>query len=419
MHWKFLNDHYRIRMRILYVISYYKPAYVYGGPAKSVPALCEGLVKLGAGVSVFTTNANGNGHLSVPLHTPIDVDGVSVSYFPLAMGGMNFYSPQLGAVIRSQAGYFDLIVAEGIWEYALSPVVWAGLRYHVPFIITVRGQLFPWSLKKGFLKKQLFMFLFAHRYIDNAAGLQVSDNVEAKAVARFGWKTPIFIVPNGLDLSCYQNLPARGHLRSKLGIAENQKLLLFLGRLNHIKRPDIAIYSLAFAKKQGFQVSLVLAGPDEDGLTRNLIEFAKKNDCSENVYFTGLLTGDQILEALADADLLLMPSEVQESFGMATVEAMAAGLPVLVSEGVPAGYWAERAGAGKVVPCDRQCFAQSTCELLSSQGTMIEMGKQGRELANSRFEIRRVAEKMLDQFQSIVDTGRPIFETEYSISTLQ
>jgi glycosyltransferase involved in cell wall biosynthesis len=131
--------------------------------------------------------------------------------------------------------------------------------------------------------------------------------------------------------------------------------------------------------------------------------------CQARVHFTGLLDRQQILQAFAAADLLVMPSEPQsENFGLSAVEAMAAGLPVLVSEGVPVGHWAVQAGAGRVEPCDAQAFACAVAEMLSDPSRLAQMGANGRALVREKFEIGAVTRQLLAQFQSIIDTGRPL-----------
>ncbi len=84
-------------MKVLYITSVYKPAYAYGGPARSVPALCEGMARAGASVTVYTTDANGSSRLAVPLGRPLNMAGVWVNYFPLTSNAF-LYSRSLAAV---------------------------------------------------------------------------------------------------------------------------------------------------------------------------------------------------------------------------------------------------------------------------------------------------------------------------------
>jgi glycosyltransferase involved in cell wall biosynthesis len=130
--------------------------------------------------------------------------------------------------------------------------------------------------------------------------------------------------------------------------------------------------------------------------------------CHDKLHFTGLVEKERVVSALSDANLLLMPSEIQENFGMTGLEAMAAGVPILVSEGVPIGRWAQMAGAGRVVPCTKDAFQQAALELLTRPEQLMVMGQRGQELARQRFDILVVARQMLTQYQAIVTTGRPL-----------
>ena len=396
-------------MRIFVVVPYYKPAYIYGGPVHSIPSLYEALARLGVEVSVLTTNANGPGRLEVPLGQPLDVDGVTVRYFPLAIGGKFYYSPSLAAASASMMAGTDLVVLEGLWAHAVGPVARACLRAQVPYVMPLRGQLLPWSLRQKNWKKRLYLALRGRPILNKAAALHCTDHNEAEAAASLGLGAPTFIVPNGVDASRFSLLPERGALRQRFGIPMDGGVLLFLGRLHQKKRPDIAVEALAAAQDLPEEVHLVVAGPDEEGIASTLLAQAQRLGCTQRLHIIGLLRGDEVLQALVDADLMLMPSEPEsENFGMSALEAMAAGVPVLVSEGVPVGRWAQEAGAGLMTPCTGRDFAQETRELLLHPAQLQKMGEKGRRLVKERYDLPVVALQMLAQFQAIITTGRPL-----------
>jgi len=388
-------------MKILYVCSFYKPAYVYGGPTRSVSALCEELAHLGATVTVLTTNANGTQPLDVPLRQPVYVDGVTVYYHPVVPGfpRMFFYSPELAHVCEELVSAHDLVVLETFFTYPTGPVVKACLQMNKPYIIPPRGQLLFWALRQKQLKKQLYMVLLGRYYLDHAAALQCSDPVEFEALKSLKLKTPAFVVPNGLNTSVWKNLPPWGALRRTLGIPDDARVLLMLGRLHRVKNPELAVEMLGLLER--VDTHLIFAGPDEEGYQARLQNRAIALGCSNKIHFTGLLAGEALLQALADANLLVMPS-VMESFGMAAVEAMSAGLPVLLSEHVPVGRWVEEAGAGRQVACIPEVFAAACQEMLQDDHVLKEMGRQARILATQRFDISVVAKQMLAQCQAIV-----------------
>jgi glycosyltransferase involved in cell wall biosynthesis len=97
---------------------------------------------------------------------------------------------------------------------------------------------------------------------------------------------------------------------------------------------------------------------------------------------------------------------------MSAIEAMAAGLPILVSDGVPVGYGAESSGAGRMVPCTVDAFSQMTCELLADFDRLREMGRRGRILVRDRFDIAVVARQMLEQYQAILSQGKPLVNVQ-------
>ena len=397
-------------MKILYVTGYYTPAYVYGGPVKSVSSMCEALSSLGADVTVFTTNANGRKRLEVPLEQEIEVEGVKVYYYPIVPfpARSYFYSPKLAQVCKKKIAQYDLVFLETLYSHAMGAAVSACLQANVPYIISLRGQLLPWALRQKSWKKIPYLTLVGRRYLNGAAALHCTDPVEANALANLGIRSPTFLIPNALDASRFVSLPERGSLRESLGIPREAAVLLFLGRLHRIKRPDIAVEALAAAQTLGREVHLIIAGPDEEQLAPRLMAQGRRLSCEARLHMVGMLQGEKILQSLADADLLLMPSAIQESFGMSALEALAAGMPILTSEGVPVGHWAEKAGAGLVAPCRSENFARATRDLLSQPAHLQKMGEQGRRLVKERFDLQVVARQMLAQFQSVISTGKPL-----------
>jgi glycosyltransferase involved in cell wall biosynthesis len=396
-------------MRIVYVISYYKPAYSYGGPVRSVSALCEAMARVGADVCVLTTNANRPEQLKVPLSQPVDVNGVQVWYFPLMARGLKyFFSPQMVSAVQRHVPGADIVVAEVMWGHAIGAVMRASKDSGVPYVVPLRGQLMPWALKHHRWKKIPFFWLLGKRYLNEAAALHCTDQSEAELIKHLKLRTPVFVVPNGIDLQRFRVLPERGALRHRLQIPLDANVLLFLGRLNPIKRPDIAIEALASVSPQHGQPHLILAGPDESQLIPGLQAQAVSLGCERRVHFTGLLEGDEVLQALADADLVVMPSEVQENFGMTAVEALAAGVPILVSDRIPVGRWAVAAGAGVSVPNTPLAFSTALSGLLAAPTELKQMGECGRHLAQEHFDIQAVARNMLGQFRAIITTGHPL-----------
>ena len=199
-------------MKILCVAPYYKPAYVYGGPTRSNSQLCEALVKLGAEVTVLTTNANGPELLDVPLRIRTNVDGVEVFYYPVSRIPPHsfFYSPSLAKTCHQKVDKYDVAFLDTIFTHAMGPAVTACKQAGVPYIITLRSALLPWGLRHKQFRKKLYLALMGDTYFNHAAALHCTDPAESLAVEQLGLSAPAFVVPNGLDTHHFACLPARG-----------------------------------------------------------------------------------------------------------------------------------------------------------------------------------------------------------------
>ena len=205
-------------MRVLYVSSVYKPAYVYGGPARSVPSLCEGLAEAGADVEVFTTDANGRSRLKVLLGRPVRIDGVPVTYFPVA-SERYFYAPALVDAVRRQIHKFDVVEIDALFSSLLEPVAAICREAGIPYLVPPRGQLLPAALQEKRWKKRLYLKMAGLRTLNAAAGIHCSDPREAESLAQAGVTAPAFVVPNGLDRQQEPRVD-RSLIRAQIGIPD-------------------------------------------------------------------------------------------------------------------------------------------------------------------------------------------------------
>jgi hypothetical protein len=126
-------------LKILYVIPYYEPAFVYGGPARSAPALCRSLVAAGHEVTAFTTNANGDEELDVPIGMAVEVGKVRVYYFRRDGGRRFFYSAGLRRACLARTQEFDIVDSDSLWCYPMLPAARACKVYGVPRVESTRG----------------------------------------------------------------------------------------------------------------------------------------------------------------------------------------------------------------------------------------------------------------------------------------
>jgi len=375
-------------MRVLYISSVYKPAYVYGGPARSVPALCEGLAESGAGIEVFTTNANGRARLNVALERRLVVDGVAVTYFPLRHERY-LYAPALLDALRQQVRRFDVVAIDALFSGLFEPAASICREAAVPYIVPPRGQLLPWALREKRWKKMLYLNLAGRRSLNAAAGIHCTDSMEAEALQRAGVRAPAFVAPNGIEARATAD---GSSLRRELAMPDSSPLLLYAGRFHRVKRLDVAVATLASIPA----AYLLLVGPDEENLQASLRRQASSSGCADRLRFLPLQPGGAMLRVYAAADLFILPSDM-ESFGMAAAEAMASGLPLLASDHVPVGRWAVAANAGWVASNRGGDFACAAQALLSlPRDALVAMGRRAHVCAEENFGRSAAARRYLE-----------------------
>lgn len=382
---------------------FYKPSHVYGGPTRSISTLCENLVRIGCDVTLYTTNANGSTNLPIEPDVPHTVNGVTVHYFPRESGGNYFFSPRLAEACRRTIGKFELMYVASNWGYPFLPACRSASEAGVPYIVSPRASFkrAPWIGK--YWKKLTYHYLLERRLVQHAAALHYCTELERKDSGWLGLQPPSFVVPNPVDATEFKHLPPRGAFRRTWGIPEEKEVVLFLGRIDPQKGLDVTLHSFAKATVFHPKALLVLAGPEEDGYVQPLKKMAEKLGIMDRVLFTGFLESKTRVTALADSDVFILTS-YSENFGIAAVEAMAAGLPVIVSDrvGIAEELRAERAGV--VVSLDPAAVAVELIRLLASPDGRRQLSKRAVQLANEKYSPEIVAKAMLDEFEKFTGT---------------
>lgn len=400
------------RLRFLFVSPYYKPAHVYGGPSYSIPALCESLTRVGAQVTVFTTNANGRGDLPVPVGVLQEIEGVQVHYFQRDLPGNYFYSSQLRAVCytRIARSAFDLVYVASNWGHPFLPACRASQRAGVPYVVSPRASFKRNTWKGKFLKKIGYHLLFERALLQKASLIHYTTALESNDSRWLGLKPREAIVPNPLSLQEFKSLPPKGRFRSRHNISAGRKVILILGRVDPDKGLDLALQVLSRIAPRCPDAVLVIAGPEENNQIRHLLDQAGTLGVSDRVLFTGLLDLPRKLEAFVDADVFFSPSR-SENFGMAIVEAMACGLPVVVSDQVGVADMIVKEEAGLVVPLDPDRMAGALSQVLDDPSLGRRLGEKGLQMVSENFASETVARHLLHEFEALLGETAEIHGT--------
>jgi glycosyltransferase involved in cell wall biosynthesis len=208
-------------------------------------------------------------------------------------------------------------------------------------------------------------------------------------------------VPHGIDLSEFSDLPGKEKLRQRYPILKDKKVVLFLGRINWKKGLDILVQAYSILAKEKDNVHLMIVGNDEGGYIRKVKRWVREYGIEQRVTFTGILTGKEKLEAYAGSDIFVLPS-YSENLGIAVLEAMICGLPVIISNQVGIHKEVSGAEAGIVIETNTKQLAEAIKNLLDNPHICKKMGENGKRLVDRTFRLDRVTDEMVELYEDIL-----------------
>lgn len=359
-------------MRILNVTETYAPFLEFGGPPVKVRALSEGLARQGHTVGVLTADWGLEKRMQAqegkitaersPFGWRRTENGVQAIYLPtwLRYRAVS-WNPAVKRYCRARLQNFDVAHIFGLYDL-LGPAVAAACRVrNVPYVLEPIGMFVP--IVRSLRLKGLYHLVWGRRLFEGASAVIATSDQEAEELVAGGVPgAKITLRRNGVEMP--ESWPRPGVFREAHGIAEDAKLVLYLGRLSEKKSPDLLLQAFAKLLQQlgGKTLQLVFAGPDEGGATAKLEEMASQLGVRTRVHFAGAVFGADKWAAYRDAEVFVLPSQ-NENFGNTAAEAVAAGTPVIVTDqcGI-APLLADEAGL--VVRHDAVALAEALSQVL-------------------------------------------------------
>lgn len=371
-------------MRILHVVPTYLPAVRYGGPIYSVHALCRALAARGHDIHVYTTNVDGPDVSNVSLTEAVVVDGVTVRYFPCGLGRRLFRSPEMGRALAVDMRTFDAVHLHSVFLWPTLAAARAARRANVPYVLAPRGMLVGDLIeRKNRLLKTIWIWLFERANVENAAAIHVTSALEEAELAKLGLPARrVVVVANGIE-------PPDLLRPNPSAEAAQNPYVLSLGRINWKKGLDRLIAAMAYVPN----ATLLIAGNDEESYQPQLETMVRDMNLTEQVSFLGPAHNENKWDLMRSAALFVLPSH-SENFGIAALEAMACGCPVVVTPEVGLAGIIGGAGAGLVVDGDPKQLGTAIAALLADPGRRRLMGEAGKRLAAQDFSWARIAEQM-------------------------
>lgn len=389
-------------LRILHLIGSLDPAT--GGPPAVAARLAAAQGSAGSRVTIGFCSPNQ--HVDDELrHAYRQIPGMqAVTFAPLpCRHGLRgqFSARAARPALDRLVAEADIVHLHGVWEALLRAAAANSTRRNLPYVLSPHGMLHPWSLAQKAWKKRLALLLGYRRMLNGAAFLHVLNDDERRLLQPLGLRCPMVVVPNGVFFEELDDLPPAGTFRAAQADLWHDPYVLFLSRLHFKKGLDYLADAFARVADALPGVRLVVAGPDE-GARDEFERRVRRLGITHRVHLVGPLYGRDKLAALVDAACFCLPSR-QEGFSVAVTEALAVGVPVVISEGCNFPEVAE-AGAGRVVPLDAGAVAGALREVLADAEVRRRMGEAGRELVRGRFTWPQIARQMLEAYREAIDT---------------
>ena len=387
-------------MKVLHVIP--SVSAIHGGPSFAVKLMTRALANTGISVDVATTDDNGKRCLSVPLGQPLKLAEVTYWYFHRQTSFYKFSWP-LTVWLAKHIVDYDLLHIHALFSYAALPASWLAARVGVPYILRPLGTLNRWGMQHRRRRlKQLSFPLIERAIINRASLLHYTSENERDEARALGVERPHAIIPLGVELEAIPHARSQAWLAQRAPQLAGRRIVLFLSRIDPIKGLELLLQAFAQVRATGAEVGLLIAGHGEPAYVLNLQRLAVGLGIADDVYWAGFVSGVDKQGALAAADVFALPS-YSENFGVAVVEAMAAGLPVVISDQVGINNEVVDAGAGSAVPCEVNQITTALLHVIDDPSARIMMGERGRKLVSERYSIAGTTKMLLEAYSGIAN----------------
>lgn len=373
----------------------------YGGPATAMPLLAQGLSALGLKVDIAT--------LRDAAEKPVVADG-QWQYtdhsrriaFP-SQGTPYRISTALASWLTKHATDYDLIHGHAVLTHSSASAMRAAKRANVPYIVRPLGILNRWGMqaKRRWLK-QILMRWVDGPLLRHASAIHVTSLQEQGEIERYGFGIPILLLPLGLDLTAPPDPGQALSFLSQFPEAKGDPSVLFLSRIHPKKGIELLMNAFASLRSAHPRARLIIAGEGEAVYESQLHSHAASLGITEAVTWTGFIDGAAKQAAFAAADIFCLTS-FSENFGMALLEAMAAGRPCLSSDQVALGAEAAAANAVACCRCDQDSVTSALMRLAAmTPAERQALGQKGRDYAVHHHSIQTVGERLLQVYHDTI-----------------
>jgi len=378
-------------MNILHVIRDLAPET--GGPVSALYGLVEAQAHDGHLVNVITTDYG----VSEPLFC---CDNVTITLCRCTLDEWR-YSPAMKTILTGLIEAADMIHIHTVWEYPTLIASRLAIKYHKPCILRPCGMLDGWSMDQSSFKKKIYLQLFSRFLFHPKLLLHFTAEGE-KEKSYFPNYLKSFVMPNGLPLKAFGDRSTAAEFYKNFPSLKGKRIVLFLGRVDPKKQPDVAICAFSTIAPSDQDLHLVIAGPcNNESYRDSLSKLADKLGVLRRITFTGMLQGAVLYAAYRAAEVYVLPS-LQENFGNTVAEAMAGSCPVVISDQVDIKNYIDDKNVGVICGTGHVSVSKALNDILSNPHKGRQMGENGRVLVENNFTWPQVSEKLERVYREII-----------------
>jgi glycosyltransferase involved in cell wall biosynthesis len=372
-----------------------------GGPPRVAVRLAVGAANLGHDVTIIYHETPNAREAIKKLFA--DVPGSDLIHhhlLPPRNRLTNIFLAKLRREIDRIIDGYDIVHVHSVWDGICRSAMASASKHRVPFVMLGNGMFSAWSLRQSRLKKRLALATGVRGLLNHAAFLQALGLDEKEEFLQLGLTSPIEIIPNGIDPDEFHPLPKRGLFYAAHPQLKGRPYIVFMSRLHHKKGLDYLAAAFAEVAPLHPDVQLVVAGPDEGARTgfENDIRAA---GLADRTHIVGPLFGRDRFTVLRDGACFCLPSR-QEGFSVAILEAMACGIPVVISEACNFPKLAE-IFAGDIVPLEPHAIAKALNRILSVPALGHRMSNEARMLVYLDFTWPEIAKRLVAAYERAIN----------------
>ena len=354
-----------------------------GGPSRSVPMLVKGLAELGVDITLMTIKSE-----DMNTHA---LEGTTAK---LKVLNPSFSKKEIANYLADES--FDLIQIQSMWDLPYHKVMVEARRLGVPYIVTPRGMLEPWSLSQKKWKKKLAWWLYQRNDVQKSVCVFTTAKMEAEHVSELGVTACKAVIPNGIETSSYP---------FKTSIDVVKKQVLFLSRLHVKKGIEILFDAWKRIHFEFTEWQLLVIGNGEAKYIQSLENRVKSLGLTECIKILPPVFGNDKIRFYQESALFCLPS-FSENFGMVIAEAMSCGTPVITTTNCPWDILNET-NTGWCIDLSVDNLERALREALSmSSADLYDRGQRASKLIYENFDYRSVARKTLRLYEWLLNDGK-------------